>query len=291
MRRNLQFLLLCLLNFQVGFSQDIINDLSLGTSGTIQQISTGGFENILGLQALNQDISNFVQAQQVGDHNKASISQKNGAVSTSANQSYTFQQGNANELSVGQIGSGNLLLSFQLGYLASEATRQQGNHFGFGLGNGEGNAYAYGHQHTATDYRVVGERNKLTINQDGTNNGVMAIQMGTDNTISANQKGKNNYLAIMQNGKNNSVTGVSQENLSDKMLFDTFIQVGENLSYNATEDSKPKPNGNKTNQSGINLSLQVNNAFVNSLGGIEITQTGKDMSVVIDQSYFLFPMK
>jgi len=291
MRRNLLFILLCLLNFQVGFSQDIINDLSLGTSESIQQISTGGFGNILGLQTLNQDVSNFVQTQQVGNQNIANINQKNSTGTTSANQSYTFQQGNANELSVDQIGSGNLLLSFQLGYLASEAGRTQGNHYGFGLGNGEGNAYAYGHQHTASNYIVEGERNKLTINQDGTNNGVMAIQMGTDNTISAKQKGKNNYLAILQNGNNNSVTGISQENSSDKLLFDTFIQVGENLSYNATEDSKPKPNGNKTNQSGINLSLQVNNAFVNSLGGIEITQTGKDMSVVIDQSYFLFPMK
>ena len=291
MRRNLQFLLLCLLNFQVGFSQDAINDLSLGTSGTIQQISTGGFENILGLQNLNQDVSNFVQTHQVGDQNIAKINQKSGTGANSANQSYTFQQGNTNELSVDQIGGGNQLLSFQLGYMTSEAGRLQGNHYGFGLGNSNGNAYAYGHQHTATNYLVVGERNKLTLNQDGNNNGVMAIQMGTDNTISANQKGKNNYLAILQNGKNNSVTGVSQENSSDKVLFDTFIQVGENISYDATEDSKPKPNGNKSNQSGINLSLQVNNQFVNSLGGIEINQKGKDMSVVIDQSYFSFPMK
>jgi len=142
MRRNLLFILLCLLNFQVGFSQDIINDLSLGTSESIQQISTGGFGNILGLQTLNQDVSNFVQTQQVGNQNIANINQKNSTGTTSANQSYTFQQGNANELSVGQIGSGNLLLSFQLGYLASEAGRTQGNHYGFGLGNGEVNAYA-----------------------------------------------------------------------------------------------------------------------------------------------------
>lgn len=291
MKKVTLYLLLSLLIANPGFSQEIINDLNPATNGAIQQISKSGFENILSFQTLNQDVSNFVQTQQVGNQNKASINQKSGPGSTSANQSYTFQQGNANELSVGQIGGGNLLLSFQLGYLATEAGRTQGNHYGFGLGNGEGNAYAYGHQHTATGYLVEGERNKLTINQDGYDNGVMAIQMGTDNTISANQKGKNNYLAILQNGKNNSITGVSQENSSDKVLFDTFIQVGENLSFNATEDSKPKPNGNKTNQSGINLSLQVNNAFVNSLGGIEITQTGKDMSVVIDQSYFLFPMK
>jgi len=291
MEKFILFLLLSLLIFNPGFSQEIINDLNPATNGAIQQVPTSGLQNILNFQTLNQDVSNFVQTHQVGDQNIAKINQKSGAGAISANQSYTFQQGNANELSVGQIGSGNLLLSFQLGYLASEAGRTQGNHYGFGLGNGEGNAYAYGHQHTTTNYLVVGERNKLTINQDGNNNGVMAIQMGTDNTISANQKGKNNYLAFLQNGKNNSITGVSQENSSDKVLFDTFIQIGENLSFSATEDSKPKPNGNKVNQSGINLSLQVNNQFVNSLGGIEINQKGKDMSVVIDQSYFLFPMK
>ena len=289
MEKFVLFLLLSLLIALPGFSQEIINDLNPATNGAIQQIPTGGFGNILGLQTLNQDVSNFVQAQQIGNQNKASISQNRGSGSSSANQSYTFQQGNSNELSVGQIGGGNLLLSFQLGYMASEAGRLKGNHYGFGLGNGNDNAY--GHQQIATDYLVVGERNKLTLNQDGNNNGVMAIQMGSDNTISAKQKGSNNYLAILQNGKNNSVTGVSQENYSDKVLFDTFIQVGENLSYNATEDSKPKPNGNKSNQSGINLSLQVNNQFVNSLGGIEINQKGKDMSVVIDQSYFSFPMK
>jgi len=285
------FLLFSLLIVHQCFSQEIVNNLIPETSEAIHQISTSGFENILSFQTLNQGTTNFVMTQQIGDQNKMSINQKSSAGATSANQSYSFQQGNANELSVDQIGGGNQLLSFQLGYLATEAGRQQGNHYGFGLGNENGNAYAYGHQQTATNYLVVGERNKLTIIQDGTNNGIMAIQMGTDNTISAKQKGSNNYLAILQNGKNNSVTGVSQENLSDKVLFDTFIQVGENLSINATEDSKPKPNGNKFNQSGINLSLQVNNQFVNSLGGIEINQTGKDMSVVIDQSYFLFPMK
>jgi len=289
-----KFVLLMLLSLLIalpGFSQEIINDLNPATNGAIQQVPTSGLQNILNFQTLNQDISNFAQTQQIGNQNKASISQNRGSGSSSANQSYTFQQGNTNELSVDQIGGGNQLLSFQLGYLASEAGRLQGNHYGFGLGNSNGNAYAYGHQHTATNYLVVGERNKLTLNQDGNNNGVMAIQMGSDNTISANQKGKNNYLAILQNGKNNSVTGVSQENSSDNVFFDTYIQIGENISFNATEDSKPKPNGNKSNQSGINLSLQVNNQFVNSLGGIEINQKGKDMSVVIDQSYFSFPMK
>jgi len=44
-------------------------------------------------------------------------------------------------------------------------------------------------------------------------------------------------------------------------------------------------------QTGTNLSIEINNSLLNSLGGVEINQSGKDMKVVIDQSYFSFPMK
>jgi len=271
-------------------AQEIINDPGIQTNETIQQISTTGIENILSFQTLNQAIGNSAFIQQTGNHNRAGISQQSGAAASLGNRSYTVQTGNENELTVGQIGSGNLLLGFQLGYLASTVTgREPGNHYGLDLGNGNGNAYAYGHLHATNDYLVDGERNKLTISQEGTNNGVMAIQMGSDNTISASQTGTNNYLVVLQTGKNNLVTGYSQANTSDKVLFDTVIQIGENLTLGASEDSKSKPSGNKFTQSGANLSLQLNNEFVNSVGGIEIGQKGKDMKVVIDQSYFSFP--
>ncbi len=289
MKNTLFLLIFLLMGISPCLSQEIMNDPGPQTNETIQQISTTGIENILDFQTLNQGIGNSAFIQQTGNHNKAGISQQSDAA-ISGNLSYTVQTGNENELTVGQIGSGNLLLGFQLGYLASTLTgREQGNHYGLGLGNGNGNAYAYGHLHTTNDYLVEGERNKLTITQNGTNNGVMAIQMGSDNTISAAQTGTNNYLAVLQTGKNNRLTGYTQANTSDKVLFDTVIQIGENLTLDASEDSKSKPNGNKFTQSGTNLSLQLNNEFVNSVGGIEIDQKGKDMKVVIDQSYFSFP--
>lgn len=275
----------------VAYPQDILTDRSLVTNETIHQISSSAASDILGFQMMNRQGSNFVFTQQIGDFNKANINQQNESGSLLSNQSYTLQQGNSNELTVGQIGSSNTLLSFQMGYLATETFREQGNHYGFGIGNGNGNANAYGHLQSSTYSMVVGERNKLIISQSGSNNGIMAIQLGTDNSISATQTGKNNYLAFLQNGKNNSVKGYSQTNNSDKVLFDTFIQIGENLSIDATDDSKSKPNGNKFTQTGVNLSLQVSNEFVNSLGGIEISQGGKDMKVTVDQSYFIFPMK
>lgn len=255
----------------------------------IQQIRTSGLANILSFQTQNRETSNLVLTQQIGEQNKASVNQQTEA--GFGNQSYSIQQGTSNEMSIGQIGGGNLLLGFQLGYLTSELGRQQGNHFGFGLENGNGNAYAYGHRSSDANSVVEGERNKLTITQDGINNGVIAVQQGSDNTISAEQKGTNNYLLLLQKGKNNSVTGYSQENTSDKILLETIIQEGDGLSLNTSDVSKSKPNGNTFIQSGVNLSLQVNNEFANNLGGIEINQTGHDMKVVIDQSYFSFPMK
>lgn len=255
----------------------------------MQQIRTSGMADILSFQTQNRDVSNLVLTQQIGDQNKASVNQQTEA--GFGNQSYSIQQGTSNEMTIGQIGSGNLLLGFQLGYVTSELGRQQGNHYGFGLENGIGNAYAYGHGSSDANSVVEGERNKLAITQEGTNNSVISVQQGSDNTISAEQKGTNNYLLLLQKGKNNSITGYSQENTSDRVLFETVIQEGEGLSLNTTDVSKSKPNGNTFIQSGVNLSLQVNNAFANTLGGIEINQTGRDMKVVVDQSFFSFPMK
>jgi len=288
MKQKSIILLLCLLVFRVGFSQDIINNISLETSEAIHQISTSGFENIVSFQTLNQGISNFALTQQIGDQNKASVNQKSDPGAGLTNQSYTFQQGNYNEMTIGQIGSGNLLLSFQIGYLSSEISPYQSNLFGFGL---ETSVEPKGTTNESNSTRTFGERNKLIVIQEGSNNGIMALQQGDDNSISAEQKGINTYLVIIQNGNMNKVSEYKQENSSETNLYDTVIQNGESLSLNVSDVSRAKQTGNIFSQSGTNLSLHVNNEFVNSLGGIEITQTGTDMKVVIDQSYFTFPMK
>jgi hypothetical protein len=291
MKRFSFFLLLCLLNIFCGFSQEIINDVSLGTNAAIHQISTSGIDNILSFQTLNQGNSNFVLAQQIGDQNKASINQQRDPGTAFTNQSYTFQQGSFNELLVGQIGSGNLLLSFQLGYIATELGLNQANQPLFSLGNANGDIAAIVTQNKENGIWADGIGNKIEITQEGDKNGIMAVQQGDNNSISAGQTGTNNNLLILQKGNNNLVTGYKQENSSDNVMYDTIIQEGESLSLNASDASKSKLTGNIFSQSGINLSLQVNNGFVNSLGGIEITQTGKDMKVVVDQSYFPFPIK
>ena len=285
MKKITFFLFLFVIGTNSVFSQGNGKNWEKEENESIQQIRTSGLADILSFQTQNRETSNMVLTQQIGDQNKASVSQQ--AESGFGNQSYSIQQGSSNEMSIGQIGSGNLLLGFQLGYVTSELSRQQGNHYGFGLGNG--NAYGHG---CSDDISVVeSERNKLTITQQGTNNGVMAVQQGSDNTITAEQIGTNNYLLLYQKGKNNSVTGFSQENSSGKVLLETVIQIGEDLSLNTSDVSKSKPNGNAFMQNGVNLSLQVNNEFANTLGGIEINQTGRDMKVVVDQSFFSFPLK
>lgn len=286
MKRICILLLFLLLNQYVGIAQDIPANSSSETNETIHQISTNGFDNILSFQSLNLGISNFVLTQQIGRQNKILINQQGDLGSATTNQLYNFQQGSSNELSVGQIGSGNLLLSFQLGYQANVFGQIQGYQSDLGFGSANGNTFS-----AYNGTQVEGERNKLTVNQEGTNNGVMSIQQGNDNSILAEQKGTNNFLFILQKGKNNSVTGYKQGNTSGNILFDTIIQEGESLSLITDNVSMSKPNRNIFSQSGTNLSLQVNNEFVNSLGGIEITQNGRDMKVVIDQSYFSFPDK
>jgi len=204
-----------------------------------------------------------------------------------SNQSYTVQSGNSNELTIGQIGSGNLLLGFQLDYISNLIDQKQQNQDKV-LKNTllkvssptEGNGYL-----------VEGERNKMTITQDGNNNGVMAVQQGSDNTISADQTGENNYLLALQKGTNNAITDYKQENKSDEKLFDRIIQIGDNLSLKSDEVSTSSINGNTFVQTGTNLSLEINSELINSAGGIEVNQKGTEMKVVIDQSYFSFPLK
>lgn len=243
--------------------------------------------DILNNQNLNQGFSNYAFTQQFGCQNTAAVSQQADPGAGLPNQTFIIQDGNSNEMTNAQIGSGNLLLGFQLGYQVNDHHQDQGNHFGWENGNGN----SLGYKHKANENMVIGERNKLTIQQAGNDNGVLAVQQGNDHLIVAEQKGNNNYLTILQKGTNNSVSGYVQENSDGGILFESISQVGENLHLSATDVSRSKSNGNVFNQSGVNLSLEVNNGLINTVGGIEINQTGRDMMVKVDQSFFSFPMQ
>ena len=286
MKNNLLYLMILLLNFLPVYSQEIINIPAIETNETIHQISTPGINDIMNFQTLNQRIGNFTDTQQIGNQNKLTIHQQVDPGLGFSNQSYSIQEGNSNEMTVGQIGSGNILLSFQLGYLSNSIS--ESNLFRFGLENSLGTTGPSNERNAILSF---GKRNILQVTQEGSNNRIMASQQGTGNYISAGQKGDNSYLAILQKGMNNSVSGYMEENTDGSILFETITQVGENLSLSATDVSRSKLNGNVFNQSGVNLSLEVNNGLINTLGGIEINQTGRDMKVVVGQSYFSFPMQ
>lgn len=278
MKKYILYLILLLLNFFCAYTQGIVNDSELKTHEAIQQIGTPGMDDILSFQTLNQGISNFVLSQQMGNHNTANINQHNEAGSSLSNQSYSVQSGNSNDMTIGQIGSGNLLLGFQLGYLTILSGSQQ-------------ESLLVLDNVLTSVYPVEGERNKMSISQNGNSNGVMAVQQGSDNTLSADQSGNNNYLLILQKGTNNSIQDYKQENNSGDILVETIIQIGDKLSLETVEASSSKAMGNTFMQTGSNLEIEVNNGLLNSVGGVEITQTGRDMKVVIDQLFFSFPMR
>lgn len=280
-------LLLFIVNFLPAFSQGTLQVSESSDNESVQQIRISGLSDILSFQIQNQGIGNMAMAQQIGNWNKSSVNQKSDDGSAFANQAYSIQQGNTNEMTIGQIGSGNLLLGFQLGYLTKVYSQPQPNLSGLELGSFAGTSL----DNNSGLSGITGDNNKLTIVQEGTNNNVLAIQQGSGNSISAGQKGINNYLLLRQNGSKNLVTDYMQGNNSENILFDTVIQQGERLSLSATDASKSKPNGNSFIQTGENLSLQVDNQITNTMGGIAINQTGHDMKVVVDQSFFSFPMR
>ncbi|MDD4968612.1 MAG: hypothetical protein PHT07_04200 [Paludibacter sp.] len=283
MKRSIQYLLLLLLIPISGHSQELLNNTVNASNDAIQQILLPGIDGLLHAQSMNQDVRNFEIIQQTGNQNTATINQQNGSNPDMSNQSYIVQSGNSNELAVGQIGSGNVLLGFQLGYLA---TLFESRNSGILI-----RPNTAGISTEINNYLMVGEHNTMNITQNGNDNGIMAVQQGSGNTIEAEQIGDNNYLMALQRGSNNSLTGYKQENESGRILFDRVIQIGDNLNLKSSEVSKSSINGNTFMQNGTNLALEIKSDILNSAGGIEINQTGKDMKVVIDQSYFSFPMK
>ncbi len=133
--------------------------------------------------------------------------------------------------------------------------------------------------------------NRSNIVQLGDCNNVLVVQMGSYNTFAAEQTGGNNYLVSLQKGNNNSMTGYRQQNYSEGMLYDQIVQIGNNLSFDAEGLSGARVTGNNVRQIGNNLSFEVNSLLPNTRGGIQVNQTGRDMRVVVEQSYFSFPLR
>ena len=287
MKTAILYLIIVLLNCFTGYSQEFINNPGMETNEAIHQISVPGINDILSFQTLNQGVRNYASTLQIGNQNKATVHQQNELSAETGNLSFTAQSGNSNELTIGQIGSGNLMLGIQLGSLTTLTGIQKD----ISIGVENGCVFTSVFPMERNGYAVEVERNKMIISQNGNNNGVMAIQKGTDNFISAEQTGNNNYLLILQKGTRNSVTDYKQANQSEQFLFDKIIQIGDNLSLKADGASTYKPEENTFTQTGSNLSLEVNNSLLNTVGGVEIKQTGYDMKVVVDQSFFTFPMK
>jgi len=287
MKKSILYIVIIFLNYFLVYSQDIINNTGSSTNGVIQQINVPIIDDIMSFQKLNPGVNNYVSAQQIGTQNAVNINQKNGVSSEMSNQSYTVQAGNSNELTIGQIGSGNLLLGFQLGYLATLAATNPNNQ----IETPANFVYDFTANNVGNATLIVGENNKMSIIQKGNNNGVMAVQQGTGNFISAEQMGNNNYLLAMQKGTNNAINEYKQANTFDQNLFDRIIQVGDNLNVTSENASNSSAIGNAIIQTGTNLALEINNNLLNSVGGVEVNQTGSDMKIVIDQSFFSFPLK
>ncbi len=260
--------------------QPVLNQAGLNQGELIRQIVTRNDDNILGFQKLNHSgLENTVLAIQLGNENKAILNQCHDPFAEQSSLIFSYQQGAFNEMTIGQIGTGNTLFGFQLGYVTREW-----NTVSF-TGRLEQMFSVY--RTSCKDTWNAGERNIQDLYQEGSDNLLVAMQLGNDNLIQAGQKGIHNYLLILQSGSFNTLTGYEQSNQSDDMLTDTIIQEGDFLTISATGTSRFKLNGNSFTQRGANLSLEVNNDFINTTGGMEVIQTGRDMKVVIDQSYFL----
>jgi len=134
-----------------------------------------------------------------------------------------------------------------------------------------------------------GGRNELILKQLGTNfsNKATIWQEGNDNYINAEQTGYFSDFNVLQVGNNIRLETFKQTNVNGNK--DAIFQRGNNLTLIVSFESSTAVFGNIYTQTGTNLSATLNTTI--PLSGITVTQTGQDMKVVIDQSFFSFPLK
>lgn len=246
----------------------------------IQQVNSSEFLSTQSVQLESLDISSITQ---LGNYNTAHLIQtKKGDVFSFPNSSNSFQQGDFNLADVIQKGNENVLLSFQLGYLTNglltlytyQPDAQLQNMLSFS---------------TSSSLFTAGINNTLYSSQEGKSNEILVIQQGSSNYIDVEQLGNENLLIINQVGMNNRVENFKQNNIDGKI--DVISQIGDNNTFNSVNGSIVNFYENNYTQEGSNLSLTINNSNLTSLGAIKVNQTGHDMNIVIDQSYFSYPMQ
>ncbi|MEI8084820.1 MAG: curlin repeat-containing protein [Paludibacter sp.] len=242
----------------------------------IQQIISPEFASII----LEQNYISSIT--QLGNKNSAKLVQTiDGNLFSLPNTSSSYQQGNENLVDIFQKGSENVLFSFQLGYLISGILNE-------GTQNNTVLQNMLTFTTTANNFVGNGDNNTLISSQIGSSNKILTIQQGSNNFIDVEQVGRNQFFSSHQVGTNNRVENFKQTNIDGK--GDYITQLGDNNTFNISETT-----GNLANnyiQQGSNLSVALNIDTPPALGGgITVSQTGHDMKVVIDQSFFSFPLK
>ena len=222
---------------------------------------------------------NVSQIQQIGNHNNTRIQQSGNSGLSAGNQAYSFQQGNSNTASMYQNGADNQLYSMQVSY----ACLREAGLTSFLPGG-----------YNQPDLQVSlssGESSSNVLNalQKGSANTLRVLQIGSENTIGASQKGHYNNLLIQQIGTNNTVSNYWQTNTSGTGLFDSIIQLGDNLSLSTDYAAPSARQDNNYYQQGKDLSLTISSDLMLQTGGIKVSQTGIEMNVTIVQSYFPKP--
>jgi len=249
------------------------------------QINISEFENSLANQPFNADPTYNSSITQLGNYNTAKLIQtQEQDLISNPNTSNSYQQGNFNLVDLSQKGSENVLYSFQVGYTTPGHSTEN-----------KVNTQTYATLASVLNLNLNsaslfsdGNNNTLISSQEGNSNKLLSIQQGSNNYIHAEQSGNDNNLVAQQVGTNNRVENFMQNNLHGES--DVISQVGENITLNSISSSN-NLYGNNYSQNGTNLSITLNNSTFNTLGGLKVNQTGHDMKIVIDQSYFSFPLK
>lgn len=250
----------------------------------INQITTDGMGDYTTAQSLQINPLFVSSISQIGNNNSVKLSQTiEGDIYSFPNSANSFQQGDFNLAEITQRGNENVLLSFQLGYLISGLFSTSNNQ----LEAPSQNMLSF--SATTNNQFATGKNNTLYSVQEGKSNNILAIQQGDDNYIDVEQSGNDNILIARQVGNSNKVEDFKQNSIDGS--FDVITQLGDNNTLNFLNESTGVLAENAYSQEGTNLSLTISNNTFSAPGGIIVNQTGRDMKIIIDQSYFSFPIQ
>lgn len=225
MKQTIFFVLAAIGAFSAGMAHAQLAEPS-SASREQQLVEHVGLERLSTSAALPAptNLQNMASLLQIGNGNTARIDQQ--SLTTTANQAYVAQVGEANIIGLSQLGGNNRLYVTQTG------------------------------NDNRAGYTQSGQNNSTTITQNGSQNKIQGLRDKADMVL----EGNGNTMKITQTGDNNTVKGEVRESNRNYEIR----QYGHDNSLTQVESTMQTPKGYTVEMRGQGINLTIEQSKVGS---------------------------